>query len=159
MDYAGQGAFSSPYERWKSRKDGAHGERPTGMGQGSGHPGDRFFDDAASERERTYAMFNHLTSVLVFVIGIPVVAAWIMWLIKKDESPFLDDHGKEAVQFQLSLFLYGLMLVPIGFLTLGVGAVLGGIAIFALGVVGTILGAKAAHRGQYFRYPMTMRFF
>jgi uncharacterized Tic20 family protein len=121
--------------------------------------GDRFFDEGAFERERTYAMFMHLTCVLVFVIVIPVVVPLIMWLAKRYDSPFLDDHGKEAVHFQLSLFLYGLLLIPIGIITLGVGAILGAIGIFILGIVGTILGAQAANRGEYFRYPMTMRFF
>jgi len=159
MSAGADGAFASPFEQWSAQRRGQSRGSSSGMGQRSGHPGDRYFDTGASEHERTYAMFTHLTSALVFVIGIPVVGALVMWLIKRDESPFLDDHGKEAVQFQLSLFLYGLMLIPIGLITLGLGAVLGAVAIFVLGVVGTILGARAAHRGQYFRYPMTMRFF
>lgn len=120
---------------------------------------DRYVDADASESERIYALFTHLTSVVALFAGLPVVAALIMWAIKRKDSPFLDDHGKEAIRFQLSLFLYGLMLVPFGFLTLGVGFVLGALAILALGVVGTVLAAQAAHRGEYFRYPMTMRFF
>lgn len=121
--------------------------------------GDRFYDAGAFERERTYAVFTHLTAILVFVIGIPVIAPLIMWLVKRYDSPFLDDHGKEAVHFQISLCCYGLFLIPIGFITLGVGAIVGGIGIFILGIVGMIMAAQAAHRGEYFRYPMTMRFF
>lgn len=123
------------------------------------HPRDRFVDSDATEGERTYAMFTHLTSVVTVFSGLPVIAALIMWAIRRKDSPFLDDHGLEAMRFQLSLFLYGLMLIPIGFLTLGVGAVLGGLGIFALAIVGTVLAAQAAHRGEYFRYPMTLRLF
>lgn len=119
----------------------------------------RFVDSDATESERIYALFTHLTSVVALFAGLPVVAALIMWAIKRKDSPFLDDHGKEAIRFQLSLFLYGLLLIPFGFLTLGIGLVLGALGILALGIVGTVLAAQAAHRGEYFRYPMTMRFF
>ncbi|QYK48671.1 MAG: DUF4870 domain-containing protein [Phycisphaeraceae bacterium] len=120
---------------------------------------DRYTDSEASESERVYAMFTHLTSVLGLFIGLPVLAALVMWMIRRKDSPFLDDHGKEAVHFQLSLVIYGIALVPIAFVTLGLGAVVGGMCVLALGVVGTVLAAQAAHRGEYYRYPMTLRLF
>lgn len=120
---------------------------------------DRYVDREASESERTYAMFTHLTSVLGLFIGLPVLAALVMWTIRRKDSPFLDDHGKEAVHFQLSLVIYGIALVPIAFVTLGLGAVVGGMCVLALGIVGTVLAAQAAHRGEYYRYPMTLRLF
>lgn len=126
------------------------------------HPGaerDRYIDPDAVEGERMYAMFTHLSSLLMLFTGLPVVWALIMWAIRRKDSPFLDDHGMEAIRFQLSLLIYTLLLVPVGFITLGVGAILGGFGLLALGIVGTVLAAQAAHRGEYFRYPMTLRFF
>jgi uncharacterized protein len=116
---------------------------------------DRAVDAAAEPGERTYATFIHL-SLLLWHVLIPIVPALILWLIKRSESPFLDDHGREAVNFQISLLLYGLLCIPIGIITCGVGFVLV-LAVYVLAVVGMILAAMAAHRGQYYRYPMTLR--
>jgi uncharacterized Tic20 family protein len=114
-------------------------------------------DGQAQEWERTYAMFNHL-SLLTFHVMLPVIPALVLWLVKRDRSPFVDDHGREAVNFQLSLVLYALVVVPVtGLLTCGVGALLW-IAVYALGVVGMILASVAANRGEYYRYPACVRF-
>ncbi len=116
-------------------------------------PRERVIDPDATPSERTYATFLHLT-LLAFHIVFPVIPALVMWQIKKSESPFLDDHGKEAVNFQISLLIYGLgaallMVVGIGFLLLPV--------VYVLGIVGMIMGAVAGNRGEYFRYPMCLR--
>jgi uncharacterized Tic20 family protein len=117
----------------------------------------RVKDAQAQEWERTYAMFNHLSLLTVHAL-LPVIPALVMWLIKRDRSPFIDDHGREAVNFQISLVLYALLGVPVvALLTCGVGAVLW-VAVWALGIVGMILGAIAAHKGEYFRYPACIRF-
>jgi len=111
---------------------------------------------APLEWERTYSMFVHLTLLLTHVLPVPVVGALIMWLIKRDLSPFVDDHGKEAVNFQISLLLYALVgfaLLPICGIGIGVW-----IGCYILGLVGLILGAIAANKGQYHRYPMCLRF-
>jgi uncharacterized Tic20 family protein len=112
-------------------------------------------DAAAQEWERTYAMFTHLSLLTVHVL-MPVIPALVMWLVKRDRSPFVDDHGREAINFQVSLVLYSLAAIPLMFLC-GLG-VLVAIAAYALGIVGMILAALAAHRGEYYRYPATIRF-
>lgn len=115
----------------------------------------RLVDPAAQEWERTYALFIHL-SLLAFHVAMPVIPALVMWLIKRDRSPFIDDHGREAINFQISLVIYyfvgGALLVAcgIGFVMLA--------ATYVLGLVGMIMAAVAANRGQYFRYPATIRF-
>ncbi|MGD9790133.1 MAG: DUF4870 domain-containing protein [Phycisphaerales bacterium] len=109
--------------------------------------------------ERTYATFQHLTLLLVFAV-IPVVPALAMWLIKREQSHYIDDHGKETVNFQLSLLIYtaaGWILTAV---TCGIAfpiSILITIACYALGIVGMIMGAVAANNGRYFRYPMTLR--
>lgn len=120
-------------------------------------PSARHVTDLQAEAwERTFAMSIHLT-VLLIHLGLPVVPALIMWLIKRDESPFIDDHGRECLNFQISLILYSLLTIPIGFLTCGVGWALWA-PIYILGIVGLIMAAVAANKGRYHRYPMTIRF-
>lgn len=113
-------------------------------------------EPACQEWERTYSLFTHLTLLTVHLL-IPVIPALVMWLIKRDQSTFVDDHGKEAVNFQLSLLLYTAATFLVGFLTCGVGWVLWPL-IYILGIVGMILAAVAASKSQYYRYPMSIRF-
>jgi len=124
----------------------------------------RLHDTDAQENERTYAMFNHLIGLisLADVSGIlALIGTIIMWRVKKDESPFLDDHGREATNFQISLLLYSFLGVAFGFLTFGIGFIIAVpmlIGLFVLLLIGGIRGAMAANRGEYYRYPMCIRF-
>ncbi len=113
----------------------------------------RFVDAEADSGERTYTVFLHLSLLLAHLL-IPVIPALIMWLIRKADSPFIDDHGKEAMNFQISLVIY--FFASAVLVGCGVGVVLLP-AVYVLGIVGMIMGAMAAHRGEYFRYPVTMR--
>ncbi|MBX3387921.1 MAG: DUF4870 domain-containing protein [Phycisphaeraceae bacterium] len=129
----------------------------------SQHPGQNPFaatSDAPDAEVRSYATFTHLVPLIAHLGGpfiIPLVAAIIMWQIKKDESPFLDDHGRESTNFQLSMLIYAILVVPIAaIITCGLGAILA-IPLLVLNIVGCILAAKAAHRGEYYRYPMSIR--
>jgi uncharacterized Tic20 family protein len=120
---------------------------------GAARPHDPMADPQVSEWERTYAVFQHL-SLLAEHFMLPVIPALIMWLIKRDQSPFVDDHGKETINFQISLVLY----YGIGLLTTGICVgipIL--IATYVLGMVGMIMGAVAASKGRYFRYPACIR--
>lgn len=114
-------------------------------------------DIDATSAERGWATGMHLTAlgaVLPFAFPVLVVGPLVLWLWKRDESPFLEDHGREALNFQLSLAIYGLasialMPVLIGFLLI--------VFVYALGLVGMIKASVAANRGEYVRYPMTLR--
>lgn len=105
------------------------------------------------EWERTYAMLTHLGAVVGMFL--PVVTSLILWLVKRGQSHYVDDHGKEAVNFQITLLIYGLVSIPL-ILICGLGY-LTAIAAWVLCIVGMIMAAVAAQRGQYFRYPMTVR--
>jgi uncharacterized Tic20 family protein len=114
-----------------------------------------FVDDQASSSERTYALFNHLTLLFVH-FGVPVIPALVMWLIRKADSPFLDDHGKEAVNFQISLILHAIIIFALGFVTCFVAWLLY-FPLWALGIYGSIMAAIAANKGEFYRYPMSIR--
>ncbi len=122
----------------------------------------RAFDPDATSDERTYALFMHLALLAHLVISIiAIIIPIIMWAVKKGESPFLDDHGREAINFQISLliwsFVFAILAVPIGFMTCGVGFVIA-LVPYVLGLVGMIQASIAANRGEFYRYPMTIRF-
>jgi len=132
--------------------------------------GGRLRDDSAPPNERQFALFNHLAGLLSLIdfAVIGFVTSLVMWLVKRDESEFLDDHGKEAVNFQISLGIYWIALFVIGaptiVATLGIGvilvvplAILGGLLLIALRIYGCVSAAMAANRGEFYRYPMCLR--
>ncbi|GAB5497363.1 MAG: hypothetical protein Phyf2KO_24430 [Phycisphaerales bacterium] len=118
-----------------------------------------------SDTNRAYASWCHwgplIASVsVIFTEGItfiiPPLVALAMWQIKNNDSQFIDDQGKEALNFQISLILLALILIPVTILTCGVGAVLY-IGLPVLAIVGGIMGGIASAKGRYFRYPMCIR--
>lgn len=102
-------------------------------------------------------MCCHLASLAKYT-AIPlanILGPLIIWQIKKDQSPLVDDQGKEAVNFQISVTLY----VLVGLLSLCVGV--GFIVLPVLGIfdfVFTIIAAVKANQGEMYRYPLTIRF-
>lgn len=109
-----------------------------------------------SQDQRQFAMFTHLSALIGF-IGVPlgnILGPLVLWLIKKDSMPFVDDQGKEALNFQITLFIAAfisaiLTIVLIGFLLL--------LAVWIVGIVFVIIAALKANEGVAYRYPMTIR--
>jgi hypothetical protein len=103
---------------------------------------------------RNWGMISHLSAFVMFV-GIPsIVGPLVTWAIKKDD-PYVDYHGKEAMNFNISFFIYAavsavLILVAIGLLLLPIV----GLTWFVL----VIVGAVKASNGEHYRYPLTIRF-
>jgi hypothetical protein len=97
---------------------------------------------------------SHLSAFVVF-LGIPsVVGPLIAWAIKKDD-PYVDFHGKEAMNFNISFFIYAvvsaiLVLALVGLILLPAVA----LTWFALVIVATV----KAGNGEHYRYPFTIRF-
>lgn len=64
------------------------------------------------QEERNWAMFCHLASLIgwVFPFG-DLIATLIIWSTKKTQSSFIDAHGKEALNFLISFYIYAVFLV------------------------------------------------
>ena len=111
-----------------------------------------------SAEERQWAMFAHL-SALAGGWG-TFIGPLVIWLVKKDTMPFVNDQGKEALNFNITVAIICLALVLLSIVTLGIGLI---IAIPAWVIVGiawlvlTILAAVKANEGVAYRYPLTLR--
>jgi len=112
----------------------------------------------SEKEERTWALFAHLSSLSSF-IGIPgFVGPLIIWLVKKDEMPFASAQAKEALNFQITLFIY-IIVCFVLFLTV-IGAIIAIPGLIALGIIEvifTIIATIQAGEGKSYRYPMTIR--
>lgn len=125
----------------------------------------RAYDPDTTDDERTYALLLHLSLLAHIVLTfIAILIPIIMWQVKKNDSPFLDDHGREAVNFQISLIIWSIVLPAIaalvGVITCGVGLILlipAALLPYIVGIIGMIQAAQAANRGEFYRYPMTFR--
>lgn len=105
---------------------------------------------------RMWAMITHLSALpgSLFLIG-SVLAPLVIWQIQKDKSTFVDYHGKEAVNFQITMAIAFALSFLLMFVIIGV---------FLISIVGiiwllfTIIAAIKANNGEYYRYPVTFRF-
>lgn len=130
--------------------------------------------------ERQWAALAHLAALVLalltsWIVGFAgVIGAGVIYLLKRDDSDFIAAHAREAVNFNLSMFLYAclafaaaLMLVGATVLTLGIGLILtapAGIALLLvvaaialLWLVCSIIATVKAWNGEPYRYPLTLR--
>ncbi|MCX5638047.1 MAG: DUF4870 domain-containing protein [Planctomycetota bacterium] len=95
-------------------------------------------------------MLGHLLAIFTSFLG-PL----IIWLVKKDEHPFVDEQGKEALNFQITVLIAclaaGLLtFVCIGFLLLP--------AVAIVDIIFCVMACVAANKGEHYRYPLSIRF-
>lgn len=103
----------------------------------------------------TWNMLCHLSSLFGFVIPFGnIVGPLVVWAIKKQEIPSVDVHGKESINFQITVTIVGIIagflcFVLIGFLLLPL--------ILIAWVVFTIIASMKANNGEDYRYPFNIR--
>jgi len=110
---------------------------------------------APSADERQWAMFSHLSALIGLIIPFgSIVGPLVIWLIKKDTMPFVNDQGKEALNFNITVAIAAIVgwilcFILIGFLVLAV--------VFVAWLVLVIIGTIKANEGTAYRYPFTLR--
>lgn len=90
------------------------------------------------------------------------VAALAVWMLVRDKSTFAAEHAKEAVNFNLSMFIYAALSVVLVVFTLGIGLLVAIPMWVVLGlawIVCTLMAAFKAYDGQAYQYPLTIRLF
>lgn len=123
-------------------------------------------DGLPPAEERQWAMFAHL-SALAGGLLTSAVGGWgffigplVIWLIKKETMPFVDDQAKEALNFNITVSGAFLILLVLTFLTLGIGGLITLPLMLILGIAALIfiiLAAIKANEGVKYRYPFTLR--
>lgn len=118
---------------------------------------------AATSDQQTWRVLAH-ASAFIQLVGIPsVVGPLIVWLIRR-EDPVVEPHAREALNFQLSLLIYFIGGVVLGFvaaltivgLILTAVIIIALIVLFLLELLFALLGTIAASRGEMYRYPLNL---
>lgn len=104
-----------------------------------------------SKDDKNMGMLAHLLGAFTGFLG-PL----IIWLVKKEDSAFVEQEGKESLNFQITILIIYVALVPISIITCGFGGILY-LPLFVLVVVFSILGAMKAKEGIAYRYPFALR--
>jgi len=108
-------------------------------------------------QDHTLETLCHLLG-LAGLTGIPfanVLAPLVLWLLKKDVNPAVDAHGKESVNFQISMSIYTILAGLSLFLLVGIVLLP---AVIITNLVLMIIASVRASRGEFYRYPLAIRF-
>jgi hypothetical protein len=108
--------------------------------------------------EKTFGMLTHLSALLFLILPSfgNVIGPLVVWLLKKDQSEWIDRQGKESLNFQISITIYAilsgiLVIVLIGFLLLPL--------LFIFWLIFVIIASVKVSNGEEFHYPLAIRFF
>ena len=112
---------------------------------------------ASQPVSRAWDVFCHL-SALSGWIGVPLgnlIGPLVVWLIKRGDSASVDRHGKESLNFQISMLIYNVVaavfcLILVGFFFLAI--------LWVANAVFVIIASIQASEGKLYRYPLTIRF-
>ncbi|WP_291907045.1 DUF4870 domain-containing protein [Chitinophaga sp. CB10] len=131
--------------------------------------------------ERTWATLLHIAGVFAYIFlnwgwAGNIVLVLVLWLIKRNDSAFVDTEGKEALNFQITISLCSAAVMIIGGITSGIWALGTGIFtgnfntmhvgfswlwIYSLlklfNLIFSILAAVAVNKGEHYRYPFCLR--
>ena len=113
---------------------------------------------------RTWAMMLHFSAILGLLAWIPaspsmvlpfvnIICPLVLWLLKREEHPFLNDQGREVVNFHITLGLVH----ALGVVTFCAGGFVLTVAAFFIGMVLSIVGGVKANDGLTYRYPLALR--
>lgn len=102
-----------------------------------------------------WGMLAHLSALAGFIIPFcNIIGPLVVWLVKKDTIPFVNEEGKESLNFQITMtigFIVAsiLMAVFIGFILLP--------ALALTDIIFIIIASIAANKGEHYRYPFALR--
>lgn len=107
-------------------------------------------DPVPNQDEKNLALIMHVLSL----VGFSLIGPLIVWLVKKDESAFINAQGRELLNFQISFLIYAIVCIPLCLVLIGIPLlIVVGIASFIL----TIIGLVKATEGKIYRFPATIK--
>jgi uncharacterized protein len=128
------------------------GGPPMGGPSAGGPPGQR---PLPPDQERLWGMLAHLLSFVAAYIALGFLAPLIVLMVFGQRSAYVRAHAVESLNFNLTWLLYAVVAVVLAFLLIGIPILIAlGIAYLVL----VIIASVRANNGEFFRYPLTIRF-
>jgi len=114
-------------------------------------------DAKDNKQSRIWGMLCHLTALLG-IVGIPfgnIAGPLIIWLLKKNVHPFVDEQGKESLNFQLSMTIYALVAALLIYLKIGMFLLL---IVAGINFILVVIASIQAFKGETYLYPFKISF-
>ena len=110
----------------------------------------------ASSDIRTWCVLCHAAALLGLFFHFlgHILGPLIVWLVKRGDSPEVDAHGKESLNFQISMLIYDAIAAILCVVLIGIPIL---IALWVLNTVLVIIASIQASEGKFYRYPITIR--
>ena len=106
--------------------------------------------------ERTLAMIAHLHGFVGYIFPFGnIIAPFVLWQMKKDQSAYITFHAKEALNFQITTTLLAILIFLLVFVLIGIPLL---VALGIFDLVFILIAAVKANDGLEYRYPFTLRF-
>ena len=111
---------------------------------------------ASSSSVRTWCMLAHATALVGFLVPVAghIVGPLIVWLAKRQDSPEVDAHGKESMNFQISMLIWNVIAGILCLVLIGIPIL---ILLHILNIIFVIVASIQASEGKLYRYPLTIR--
>jgi hypothetical protein len=107
-------------------------------------------------QDRQLIVLTHLSQLITLVVGFgSLILPLIIWMSNKEKVDQMDEHGKNIINFQLSILIYSLICLPL-ILLLGLG-LLGLIALALVSIIFPIINAIKASHGETPIYPLSLK--
>ena len=112
---------------------------------------------SSSADVRTWHVLCHASALLGLFLHFlgHLLGPLIVWLVKRGDSPEIDAHGKESLNFQLSMLIYDAIAAILCIILIGIPIL---IALWIMNTVFVIIASIRASEGKFYRYPITIRF-
>jgi|SRR6516164_5109029 uncharacterized Tic20 family protein len=111
-----------------------------------------FSAGAVRGSDKIWSMLCHLSAFL----GVPFLLPFVVYLAMRNESEYVACNAREALNFHISLLIYGICCIPLVFIVIGIPIL---IALAVFGLIMAIVAAVKASDGGCYRYPLTIRLF
>ena len=111
----------------------------------------------ATRPARTWAALAH-ASALIGLLGNGIgflLGPLVVWFVKREESAFVNEQGKEALNFQMTMLIAMILAGILSFALIGIPTLIG---LVIVDVVFSVVAAVKANEGVAYRYPFSVRF-
>jgi uncharacterized protein len=112
-------------------------------------------DGSVDPQVRNTAVAAHLSTLAGLVVPFgSVIGPLAVWLTRRDRDPFIDQAGREALNFGISIAIYGAVVLVAALMLVGIPLLIAGMIAWV--VLASLAAVKVSH-GQAYRYPLTLR--